>query len=181
MTGVRPRWVPALPRLSNFPELNVRTYVVKDGKPGVWFFSLDAGNAIAVAAARIAVHLPYFWAKMGCHQSNGWTNYHSDRTHPGAAKGFFEARYRPVGEIFHATQGTLEYFLAERYCLYTIDRRGQIMRMEIHHPPWPLQVAEAEIGRNTMAQAAGFALPDERPLLHFAVRQDVAIWPLRRC
>jgi uncharacterized protein len=175
MTGVRLRGTPVLPWLSAFPELNVRTYVTCDGKPGVWFFSLDAGNALAVAIARAWFHLPYFRARMICVEREGWIHYQSERTHRGPPSGSLEGRYRPIGRVFFAQNGTLEYFLTERYCLYTTDERGGIIRGEIHHPPWPLQRAEAELAHNSMAESLGIALV-LRPLLHFARRQDVLVW-----
>ena len=178
MTGVRLRGTPALPWLSAFPELNVRTYVKCDGKPGVWFFSLDAGNALAVAIARAWFHLPYFHARMVCRVQEGWIHYQSDRTHPEAHAGSLDGRYRPIGEVFSSRRGTLECFLTERYCLYTTDGRGRIIRGEIHHPPWQLQRAEAELAHNSMAESLGVALVS-RPLLHFARRQDVLVWAPR--
>ncbi len=180
MSGVRLRGTPAVPWLSAFPELNVRTYVVADGKPGVWVFSLDAGNAIAVAIARAWFHLPYFRACMSCAARDSWIEYRSERTHRGAASGALLGRYRPVGETFLAQSGSIEHFLTERYCLYTADGEGRAMRGEIHHTPWPLQAAEAEFERNTVAQAAGISLPLARPLLHFSKRQDVAVWSPQR-
>jgi len=176
MSGVRLHGAPAVPWLSAFPELNVRTYVVAGGKPGVWFFSLDAGNAIAVAIARAWFHLPYFRARMSSAKLDGWIEYRSERTHRGAASGVLLGRYRPVGEEFLAQSGSLEHFLTERYCLYTADNQGPVIRGEIHHAPWPLQAAEAELTKNTMAEAAGFSLPAAQPLLHFAKRQDVLVW-----
>jgi len=180
MSGVRLRGTPAVPWLSAFPELNVRTYVVADEKPGVWFFSLDAGNAIAVAIARAWFHLPYFRARMSCRDREGWIEYGSERTHGGATSGVLLGRYRPVGAIFSVQSGSLEHFLTERYCLYTADDAGRIIRGEIHHAPWPLQAAQAELAKNTMAEAAGFSLSGVQPLLHFAKRQDVIVWPPQR-
>ena len=176
MTGVRMRGAPVVPWLSAFPELNVRTYVTFGGKPGVWFFSLDAGNSVAVAIARAWFHLPYFRARMNCAEREGWIYYQSERTHRGAPAGLLEGRYRPLGEVFRPQHGTLEYFLTERYCLYTTNWRGQIIRGEIHHPPWPLQRAEAEFAGNSMTASLGIALA-LRPLLHFARRQNVLVWP----
>jgi len=180
MTGVRLRGTPAVPWLSAFPELNVRTYVTDGKKPGVWFFSLDAGNPLAVAIARAWFHLPYFRARMLCREQDGWIHYESERTHRGAPTGLLKGRYRPVGEPFAPQRGTLEHFLTERYCLYTADRRGRIIRGEIHHSHWPLQVAEAEFAENSMAEAAGVALPAQKPLLHFSKRQDVVVWRPQR-
>jgi len=176
MTGVRLPGTPALPWLSAFPELNVRTYVALGGKPGVWFFSLDAGNSLAVVVARAWFHLPYFRAQMTCADREGWIHYQSVRTHRGAPSALLKGRYRPVGGVLSPQRGTLEHFLTERYCLYTVDERARIIGGEIHHSPWPLQVAEAEFAENTMAEAAGFALPHGKPLLHFSRRQDVVVW-----
>jgi uncharacterized protein YqjF (DUF2071 family) len=180
MTGVRLRGAPRVPWLSAFPELNVRTYVTCGGKPGVWFFSLDAANSLAVAIARSWFHLPYFRARMNCTEREGWIHYRSQRTHRRASAGILVGQYRPNGNIFSSQRGRLEHFLTERYCLYTTGRRGQLIRGEIHHSPWPLQVAEADFSRNTMAEAAGVALPNVEPLLHFAKRQDVVVWQPER-
>ncbi|HYL10899.1 MAG TPA: DUF2071 domain-containing protein [Candidatus Acidoferrales bacterium] len=128
MTGVRPRLVPALPWLSSFPELNVRTYVVAEGKPGVWFFSLDAGNPLAVTMARAWFHLPYYLARMQVCQEENWISYTSRRTHDGSTPAEFQGRYRPMGEPFRAARGTLEYFLTERYCLYTSREKQRLGR-----------------------------------------------------
>ena len=180
MTGVRLRWIPALPWLSAFPELNVRTYVIAEQKPGVWFFSLDAANPLAVAMARTWFHLPYFRARMECEEKDGWVRYRSARTHRGVPAAVFQGRYRPAGEIFQARGGTLEYFLTERYCWYAAGSRERIYRGEIHHPPWALQIAEAEFSRNSMGDAAGVSLPTQRPLLHFGRRQDMVAWKPQR-
>src|SRR5271168_3900251 len=118
MSGVRLRATPPLPWLSAFPELNVRTYVVADRKPGVWFFSLDAQNPAAVAIARAWFHLPYFRARMQCAARDGSIHYSSERTHHGASPAALRVNYRPAGEIFEAKPGSLEHFLTERYCLY---------------------------------------------------------------
>jgi len=180
MSGVRLRATPALPWLSSFPELNVRTYVTHHGKPGVWFFSLDAGNFLAVQIARSWFHLPYFCARMRLQSTDGRIQYQSQRTHRGAPPAILHARYRPIGAPSHAVPGTLEHFLTERYCLYTADAHGRLIRGEIQHAPWPLQSAEAEIAENSMAQAAGIVLPAAEPLLYFAERQDVIVWPPTR-
>lgn len=179
MAGVRLRWTPSLPWLSAFPELNVRTYVAAGGKSGVWFFSLDAGNPVAVAVARAWFHLPYFQARMKCQDTDGWIHYRSERTHAGAPCGVLEAKYRPVTDPFEPQRDTLEHFLTERYCLYAASR-GRIYRGEIHHRPWQLQIGEAEFTRNTMAEAAGFGLSSRKPLLHFVRRQDMVAWAPQR-
>ncbi|MBD0338175.1 MAG: DUF2071 domain-containing protein [Thermoleophilia bacterium] len=167
LVGLRLRGTLPVPGLSSFPELNVRTYVRRGDRPGIWFFSLDADSRWAVAAARRTYRLPYHHARMRAARRDGWIEYSSGREGH-----VFEARYRPTGDVFQAEPGTLEHFLTERYCLWT---HGPALA-EIHHPPWPLQEAEAELELNTMPPA-DVELAGE-PLCHYAERQDVVIWPL---
>lgn len=176
MSGVRARGLPAIAGTSCFPELNVRTYVVCNGKPGVYFFSLDAANRLAVGTARLLFHLPYFHAEMQSDDIGGEIVYRSRRKKGDAE---FQGRYRPLTAVIMRSRGTLEHWLTERYCLYTTVHR-KVYRGEIHHQPWPLQNASAQIDINTMATASGIVLPDTQPVLHFAKRLDVLIWPLRR-
>jgi len=179
MNGIRRRRWPALPGLSEFPELNLRTYVAaSDGRPGVWFFSLDAAHRIAVRAARRCYHLPYFDARMNVRETTGEIHYHSLRTHRGAPPAEFAARYRPTGPVFHARPGSFEFWLTGRYCLYAADRRGRVYRGEIDHAPWPLQPAEADIRDNTMTEQISIRLPDKPPVLHFAKCIKAVAWGL---
>jgi uncharacterized protein YqjF (DUF2071 family) len=175
MTNVAPRGVPSMPWISEFPELNVRTYVRVSEKPGVYFFSLDAGSMLAVRAARALLNLPYYWATMTVTSNADHVDYDSRRD-DGSAVATLRARYRPIGMPSAPISGSLEYFLTERYCLYHLDHRGAPYRLEIHHPPWPLQPAEADFISNTMADAAGISLPETPPLLHFVRRQDMVAW-----
>lgn len=174
MTNVAPRGLPNIPFVSSFPELNVRTYITLDGKPGVYFFSLDAGSTIAVTAARTMFGLPYFNATMNVDVTGDDVRYASARQ-PAEGRAEFTGSYRPVGPVQRPHEGTLEYFLTERYCLYTVDGASRVQRLEIHHPPWPLQVAAAAIERNTMADAAQITVSGA-PLLHYARRQDMVAW-----
>jgi uncharacterized protein YqjF (DUF2071 family) len=180
MSHVAPRGIPALPWISAFPELNVRTYVRVGGVPGVYFFSLDATNPIAVAVARTIVHLPYYSAAMQVTERDGWIRYDSRRPSSAGKPAEFVGRYRPIGDVHAPILGTLEYFLTERYCLFTVDSGLRACRLDIHHPPWLLHEAEAQIDVNTTAEAAGIRLPDIAPLLHFCKRQDIVAWMLRR-
>jgi uncharacterized protein len=167
--------VPSLPWISEFPELNVRTYVRVGGKPDVYFFSLDAGNAVAVRAARTFLNLPYYNAAMSVTpRAGGGVAYKSRRAGDGAAE--FEGTYMPSGDAFVPADGSLEYFLTELYCLYNLDRGGVPYRLDIHHPPWSLQPAHAQLMRNTMTDGCGIVLPDQLPLLHFVSRQDAVAW-----
>lgn len=183
MSGVRMAGLPALPGMSAFPELNVRTYVTHGRKPGVWFFSLDAANSLAVAVARRWFGLPYHRAAMRCDPDGAEGIRYTSRRATGGADATaadFSARYRPVGEPFLSRPGTLEHFLTERYCLYAKERRGSLARAEIHHAPWPLQPAEAVIELNTMVAPLRLALPEPAPQLHFVRRLDVVVWTPER-
>jgi uncharacterized protein YqjF (DUF2071 family) len=171
VTGLRGRGMLPLPLVSSFRELNVRTYVTRDGKPGIWFFSLDASSQVAVAAARRLYRLPYFHADIICRRRASQIVYDCARDDGKA----FSGSYEPTGPVFQAEPGSPEEFLAERYCLYA-EHRGQLCRADIHHRPWPLQRAEAAIELNTMPPAPLWLQGE--PLLHYSARQDVVIWPL---
>jgi uncharacterized protein len=180
MTNIHLHGLPPVPFTSEFLELNVRTYVTDGKRPGVWFFSLDAEHRLAVATARRWFHLPYFHAKMAERINGDRIAYESERIHRGAPAAHFSASYRPVSEVYHASPGTLEHWLTARYCLYTTDRRGRLQIGEIHHEPWPLQRAEAEIARNTMAASHGLVLPETAPILHYAHKLDVVLWGMEK-
>ncbi|MGZ4840026.1 MAG: YqjF family protein, partial [Terriglobales bacterium] len=161
-----------------FPELIVRTYVTRNGKPGVYFFRLDDGSVMAVFGARTIYALPYFYARMKIEHDGDAVRYQCRRSHlKNVAE--FQAHYRPVSPPRTSMPGTLEHFLTERYCLYAVEA-GRVYRAQIHHLPWPLQAAEAEISRNTIAAAAGIRLPDSTPLLHFARALEVLVWAPER-
>lgn len=180
MSNVRPRWIPPIPELSRFTELNVRTYVTLHGIPGVYFFSLDASNPIAVATARTMFHLPYFNAVMRSKRINDTIYYYSHRTHQAAPSAEYKATYRPIAPVAYAQPGSLEQWLTERYCLYTVVHHDRVYRGDLHHMRWPLQSAELEIICDTMAISNSIHLPDISPLLHYAERLKVLFWPLRR-
>ena len=173
VTDFSPRGVPPLPVISAFSEINVRTYVVYDGIPGVYFFSLDANSAMAVAGASTLFHLPYHLADI--HAERRSMLKFCSRRRPGKAVEF-DVQYSPAGPSFQPKAGSLDYFLTERYCLYTQDSSANAYRVEIHHAPWELQRAEAQIFRNTMVEGAGLRLPSRSPLVHYARSQDVLIW-----
>ncbi len=185
MDRVRLRGMPAVPGTTTFPELNLRTYVRERSSnlAGVYFFSLDAGNPLAVAAARIAFHLPYYWARM--RMDIGKTDLSSEDLRPqityrseryfASPTVRFRASYRSLGE---PSAGPIEQFLTARYSLYTTDRRGNLLRGQIHHLPWPLERAEAEFELNELPRAHGITLPNEAPLLHYSRELAVYVWAL---
>jgi uncharacterized protein YqjF (DUF2071 family) len=173
---IKRRGMPGIPTAYHFPELNVRTYVRHGDRPGVWFFSLDASSRLAVWGARRFFHLPYFYAKMRAHKAAGTVVYQSAR--PSCSPVRFAAKYRPIARVALAQHGSLEHWLTERYCLFCQAPGGEYYCGEIHHEPWPLQQAEAEIRENTMLAPLGLSLPEVEPLLHFSSSIDVALWPL---
>lgn len=181
MSKVAPRCCPPLPRLNRFLELNVRTYVTYRDKPGVWFFSLDAENPVAVRVARSTFYLPYMDSTMALRKDeSGMISYRSDRTHRGAPAARFEAIYQSTGEPIDARPGTLEHWLTARYCLYSANRRNVLFRGEIDHRPWVLEKATCTVRQNTMGLPYGFDLASA-PHLLFAQPLTVYAWPLIRC
>lgn len=174
LTNLHVRLLPPIPFVSEFPEMNLRTYVRVGARPGIFFFSLDAASRLAVAAARLTYRLPYRYADMKIRSDGEWIHYRSRRDGPQTSE--FIGRYRPLGQATEPAPGTREHFLTERYALYTTigDR---IVRGDIHHSPWRLHRAEARIEANTIAAAHGIRVAEQEPLLHFSARQDTVIWP----
>ncbi|HEX6388737.1 MAG TPA: DUF2071 domain-containing protein [Solirubrobacteraceae bacterium] len=171
--GLRLHGAPPLPGLSRFGETNVRTYVTVDGKPGIYFLSLDAARAAAVQAARRSYRLPYFHAAITIAREDGGIHYRLRRDDATQ----LTVDYRPTGPPQPPAPGSLAYFLTERDCLYTLDEELRPLRADIHHPRWPLQPADAEITANTMLASYGITL-EGAPIVHFSARQDVVIWSL---
>jgi uncharacterized protein len=182
MDRIKVRGVPSIPGARSFPELNLRTYVrdKQSGAAGVYFLSLDTSNLLAVAVGRTFYHLPYHWAdiRLEQHTERDFLFESHRRFRSQAVE--FKARYRGLGptrKLAESHPGSLEFFLTERYCLFTANRSGQPIRANVHHVPWPLEDAEADIERNDLAAALGIALPDEKPVLHYSRRLAVYIWP----
>jgi uncharacterized protein YqjF (DUF2071 family) len=173
MAGVMRRPLPDLPWISAFPELNVRIYVELDGRPGVYFLSLDATQPLAVWAAKRFFHLPYHRARMQVVDDGSDVQYASHRC---TGDQRFRASYGPTGEATLAAPGTLEHWLTERYCLYAQAPDGRLSRTEVHHPPWPLQDAWATIEENTMLGAYDLDSQNSPALLHFSRQMDVVVW-----
>ncbi len=174
----------SLPFARSFPELNLRTYVrsKRTGRAGVFFFALEAGSPLAVAGARVLFHLPYFLAKMSRTTATDGTVRYKSRRLLTSATVAFQATYRGLGrptDALPSQPGSIEHFLAERYCLFTTTHRGEVLVGNIHHKPWPLEPAEAEIRTNDLPRAHGLRLPDRPPVLHFSKSLEVYVWSLR--
>ena len=182
MDRVQLRGVPRIPGASRFPELNLRTYVRErnTNRAGVYFFCLEASNPLAVMVAKAVFHLPYHWARMSIKmRSDREFTYQSERLL--SAK---PVRSGPITGAWGGTDdrskppGTIEHFLTERYCLFTTNRRGQLLRGDIHHMPWPLEAAEAEIELNDLPAIYGIEIPHTKPLLHYSRELVVYLWSL---
>jgi len=159
MSSVKPRGMPFdVPPLTDFLEFNVRTYVRDREVSGVWFFSLDAAQWLAVRVARQLFHLPYFDARMKAHWEQGWCHYETTRTHPGQLPYHFRGKYCPAGEVFASQPGSLEEWLTERYWLFSQDTQGRLFRGRVHHQRWPLQRAEFHIESHDLEAPLGFSL-----------------------
>jgi uncharacterized protein YqjF (DUF2071 family) len=180
MHNIHLRGLPPVPYTSAFAELNVRTYVTAGDKPGVFFFSLDAANRMAVMMARRFFYLPYFNAEMRVEQQGKTYHYVSLRKDRRGADVSFEASYAPLSPAFISSPGTFEHWLTERYCLYTMDNGQNIVRGEIHHAPWTLHRAELDVQMNTMVTGQGIKIAAREPVLHFSKQLDVHIWPLKK-
>jgi uncharacterized protein YqjF (DUF2071 family) len=167
--GLHLRTVPPLPPVARFCETNVRTYVTDGDRPGILFLTLDASSIAAVLGGRLLYRLPYHRSRLRSVAEGRFTE------HAGERRGFrFRARFAPAGEAYEAPAGSLEAFLAERYCLYTASR-GSLWRVDIHHSPWRLHAAAPGSSIGADVAALGAALT-ARPRLHVAPRQDVVLW-----
>jgi uncharacterized protein len=172
-----PPYLPPVPGLSSMHELNVRTYVHLDNVPGVWFFSLDANSTVAVTAARSLFRLPYFYADITREQQGQTTHYAASREAASGPHAEFGATWTVGDELKTAATGSLDFFLTERYCLYTADG-DKLYRARIHHRPWPLRKVHVETYRSKMVEAAGLERPAGEPLLHHGGPVDVEVWSL---
>jgi uncharacterized protein len=174
MAGVMRRPWPDIPYFSSFPELNLRTYVEADGKPGVWFFSLDADSLPIVLGGRLIYNLPYFTARMRQKWSAERCMFTSARRSSDAS---FAASYRPLGEVFFTKPGSFEHWATERYCLYSLSKGQGLCRVEVHHAPWPLQSAEVSIEQCSIFSAVGLEPLKTQPICHFSSGVHVVSFP----
>lgn len=173
MEGVRFRGIPGA---SNFPELNVRTYVTINGKPGVYFFSLDASNLPMVILARKFCNLPYYHANVDIQRNKDSIIFNSHRKLNTSLR--LDCSYNTTPEPFLAEKGSFDEWLTERYCFYTINSKGRVLRCDILHRPWPLQRVQADIRKNTMLSSQGIIVEKVPPVLHYSPGVEVRIWPL---
>ncbi len=179
LSHVRLNGLPRVPLVSYFSEINVRTYVLHDGIPGVFFLSMDTDNRFTTALARPWFHLPYYNARVRMRVSAS-VYFSSQRTARYASPATFCGCYNPSSAVYHSEPGSLESWLTERYCYFSPGSRGRLYRCDIHHDPWPLQKACLHTLSNTMALSQGISLPEPDPLLHYCRKLKAYIWPVRR-
>ena len=180
MRDIRPRGLPAVSFLSHFNEVNVRTYVHFRGcDPGVWFFSLDAANPVAVQIARGLFKLPYFYAVMESKISGSECTYSSERLWPKPIPASCELKYAPAGSVVHAVPGSLDHFLVERYILYSMSGRN-LFQGRVHHTPYGVQSAELISMTENLVLRSGIVLPDASPLVHYSAGVDVRVYGIKR-
>jgi uncharacterized protein YqjF (DUF2071 family) len=178
MRDVSPWWAPSVPGVSNFHELNVRTYVHAGGRPGVWFFSLDAASSIAVVLARAFWRLPYHRAAMDLAQAGAEVSYRSRRRWPGPKPADLDLRYRIGDPLGEAVPGSFEHFLAERYLLFT-TRGRDLLCGQVHHRPYPLCRAEVTEVRESVVAAAGLPATSGPPHVLWSPGVDVDVFALK--
>src|SRR2546426_5500766 len=179
MWGIRASFLPPIPGTNAFHELNVRTYVTFNGLPGVWFFSLDATNKLAVWGARKFYSLPYFNAHISLAQADNTIHSSSRRDDIRGAPAKLETTWAIGEPLPRSLPDSIESFLTERYCLYS-ERHGELYRARIHHQPWPLQQADLVSLDSSMIESLGLPTPQGDPLLHYCEQLSVDIWPLRK-
>jgi uncharacterized protein YqjF (DUF2071 family) len=182
MEQIKLRGLPPIPGARTFPHLSLRTYVrdPQTGTLGLTFLSLEASNLLAAALGRAFYRLPYHWAEMHMEQRSEREFAFYSRRRFAARPVIFKARYRGLGpsqRLAESRVGTLEYFLMERYCLFSRNHDGQAIQASLHHVAWPLEEAEAEIEQNDLAAVLGVTLPDQEPVLHYTRRLAVYVWP----
>ncbi|MEH7009321.1 DUF2071 domain-containing protein [Neobacillus niacini] len=175
MTGVRLHGLPPIPGTVSFPQVNVRTYVILDGKPGIYFLSLDATNRLAASIARTFYKLPYHYADIIIKYNQSGIDFNSKRG--SINKAGLVCNYRPISKQYYAAKGTFDDWMAERYCFYTLNIKG-VLRCDVLHQPWLLQEAEAEISHNTLLTKQEIYVEKEMPVFHFSKRMEVRTWSL---
>jgi hypothetical protein len=182
MDRIKVRGLPPIPGARSFPDPSLRTYVREErpGTQGVFCLSLDSSNLLAVGAGRAMFRLPYYWAEMQMEQRTEREFSFFSRRRFADKQVIFKARYRGLGPSPRLTDirpGTLEYFLMERYCLFSSNQAGEPIRANLHHVSWSLEEAEAEIEQNDLAEVLGLRLPNQEPVLHYTRRLAVYVWP----
>lgn len=180
MEGIYLRGLSALSVTPKFAEVNVRTYVQRNGKPGVYFMSLDVGDLASLMIAKRWYRLPYKAAQISSNKEGQTFFCQSQRKGQAKVPIGFHANYIPLAEVYISKKGTFDHWLTERYCFFSTDKRANIYCGEIHHQPWPLQKVDTEICRNSLFTPFQFDLSDEKTIAHFSKGLDSFFWNIKR-
>lgn len=176
VNGLRPRLIPPIPFVNTFPELNVRTYIRRNGKPGVYFLSMDATNKIAIKMARATYSLPYLYADISLKRSATSVSLSSIRKERDFPRESLQVKYKPTGENIPNEEGSLTHWLVERYCLWSVIG-DELCRTDIHHPKWVVEAVEVELATNTMAQFLPREIFSIPPIAHYSLSKTALFWP----
>lgn len=174
----RVRFLPPMPGINRFLQLNVRTYVTINGKRGVYFLSIDMNHLIARQLAKSLFYMPTQTATINMSHNECGIYFNSKTVEKGHPE--FECQYTPIGQPFYARKETFEAWLVERYSMYSLNRRGEVVRCDILHDYWPLQYVDVEINNNSIFQNRGIQVASKDPILHYAKRMEAYLWPVAR-
>jgi uncharacterized protein YqjF (DUF2071 family) len=180
MEGIYHRYLPTISLTPTFSEINVRTYVRYNGKPGIYFLSLDVNDLASYTIAKRWYHLPYSLASISYQQEGPTFHVKSIRKAKTNIPIEFKGSYSPNQDVFYAKKETLEHWFIERYCLYSNDNRGNMYCGDIHHRPWPLQTVNTKISMNTLFSMFSFNVSEENSLSSYSRGVDTLIWNIKK-
>ncbi|MGV3467279.1 MAG: YqjF family protein [Heyndrickxia sp.] len=180
LEGIFPLGISSLSLTPSFPETNVRTYVKYNGKPGIYFMSIDVENWASLKIAKRWYRLPYHSAQIFYQKEGQNFNFHSIRKDNESPSIYLKGQYSPISEVYYAKEGTLDHWLTERYCLYSSNNVASIYCGDIHHQPWPLQKAEIDLVRNTLFTPFNFDFSKVKPIAHFSTGLDSLMWNIKK-
>jgi len=176
MSGIAGRWFPPLPWISGCPGVAVRTCVTVNGRPGIWYFSLDGANRIALFLARRMLAFPCQESKINMQDDGAWRRLRCQRIAKGNTAAELDVEYRAFGTASIQPPGTIAHWLTKRNRMFACNRNGTILQRDLEHAPWSMQSAQAIIHTNTIVQPLGLALPDQCPQLFYSSRNQVGAW-----
>ncbi|WP_147534318.1 YqjF family protein [Bacillus marasmi] len=180
MDGIYLRGLKGFSVTPRFTEVNVRTYVHYNGKPGVYFLSLDVGDKASLMVAKRWYRLPYQPAKSSLKMEDKAVYWENIRRGKSKIPIEFKGKFVPLSRVYYPEQGTFEHWATERYCLYSKDNRDNLYTAEIHHSQWPLQNVEAEIFSNTLFTPFQLQPTESKPIVHFSKGLETIFWNIKR-
>lgn len=176
MRGITVPHMPPVPYFGSFPEINVRTYVRREGVPGVWFFSLDVNRLIPAVVARTTYLLPYCWGRASNLIEDGVLRSKVERRWPSRAH---SATAVEIGTAIPRSDD-LAVFLSARWGLYSRGLFGGLMYAPVDHEPWRLHTAHLQSIDQNIVQAAGLPTPTGEAHVMFSPGVSVRIGRPRR-